>query len=211
MAEPSTQRGRQTRERIVLSAVRLFHESGVSATSGDKILDAAGAGKGQFYRYFESKDVLVSAVVAHQVEVYLARQREAVERLETWEDLEGYLSGLVAGHEERAFLGGCPVGSLALELAGEDEDLRRRLAEALDGWRGSLVVGLRRLIDRGLLRADAVPERLATSLLATVQGAYLLSSVHREGDVMAEALREALAHLRSYGEAPGEASRGGTV
>ncbi len=195
----------------MLTAVRLFQESGVSATSVDEILRAAGAGKGQLYRYFESKEMLVAAVVAHQVEDYLGGQLEALERLETWEELEGYLGGLVAGHEERAFLGGCPVGSLALELAGEDEDLRRQLAEALAAWRASLAVGLRRLIDRGLLRGDAVPERLATSLLATVQGAYLLSTVHRDGDVMAEALREALAHLRSHAETPGDPSGGGTV
>jgi len=218
VAEPVTDRGRETRERIVLSAARLFQESGVSATSVDEILFAAGAGKGQFYRYFESKERLVSAVVSHRVEGYLAGQLEALERLETWEELEGYLSGLVAGHEERGFLGGCPVGALALELAGEDEDLRRRLAEALAGWQGSLVVGLRGLIDRGLLRDDAVPERLATSLLATVQGAYLLSTVHRDGDVMAEALREALWHLRAHAETPGadaetprDPSAGGTV
>ncbi len=46
--------------------------------------------------------MLVSAVVAHQVEAYLGWQREALERLETWEELEGYLSGLVSGHEQRA-------------------------------------------------------------------------------------------------------------
>jgi TetR/AcrR family transcriptional repressor of nem operon len=202
MAEPATERGRETRERILLAAARLFHERGVTATSVDEVLSAAAAGKGQFYRYFSSKEELVSAVVDRQLDLYLGWQLEALNRLETSAELEGYLDDLVVAHRGRGLVGGCPVGSLALELAGQDERLRRRLAESLDLWEAALTTGLSRLAAGGELRTDVPPRRLAASLLASIQGAYLLSTVRKDAEVMGAALDEALDHLL-----PGRANR----
>ncbi len=196
MSEPATTRGRETRERILLSAARLFHAQGVAATSVDEVLAAAGAGKGQLYRYFASKEELTAAVVDHQLVRYLGPQRERLEGLERWEDLEAYFDDLLAGHREAGLVGGCPVGSLALELTGQDEGLRRRLAEELQGWRASLATGLRRLVARDELRGGTPPEHLAASLLASIQGAYLVSTVEGDPEVMHDALQAALAPLR---------------
>jgi len=55
MAEPRTERGRETREKILATAAGLFHERGVSATSVEQVLAAAQAGKSQFYRYFRAR------------------------------------------------------------------------------------------------------------------------------------------------------------
>ena len=212
MAEPSSQRERDTRERILLGAARLFHERGVNATSVDDVLAAAGAGKGQFYRYFESKDDLVAAVVSYRLDDYLGWQREALEQLDDWGSLEAYFAALVAAHRERGYAGSCPVGSLAVELADQEEELRRQLAVAFGGWQASLAAGLRRLADRGLLRDDVPAERLAATTLATIQGAYLFATVHRDGEVMSQVLEESVANLRSYAADPPEArTPNGTV
>lgn len=183
------------------AAASLFHQHGVSATSLEDVLVAAGAGKGQLYRYFRSKEDLTAAVVRYQLDAYLRWQRYTLERLESWEELERYLHELAAGHSERRFVGGCPVGSLAIELADQDEALREELAEGLRDWRVSLTAGLSRLARDGCLRDDVAPERLAAATLATIQGAYLLATVHRDGSVMEEALEEALACLRPHGRA----------
>jgi len=212
VAEPPTARGRETRERILLGAARLFHERGVSATSVDEVLAVAGAGKGQFYRYYESKDDLVAAVVRYRLDDYLAWQREALEQLDDWEALEAYFAELVATHRERGFAGSCPVGSLAVELADQDEDLRRQLAIAFGEWQASLAAGLRRLADRDLLRDDVPAERLAATALATIQGAYLFATVHRDGEVMSQVLEEIMTNLRSYAADPtGAQAPNGTV
>lgn len=206
MSEPLTTRGRETRERILLSAARLFHAQGVAATSVDEVLAAAGAGKGQLYRYFASKEELTAAVVDHQLVRYLGPQRERLEGLERWEDLEAYIDDLVAGHREVGLVGGCPVGSLALEMAGRNERLRRRLAEELGGWRASLATGLRRLVARDELPAATPPEQLALGLLASIQGAYLLSTVEGDVEAMRDALRAALVALRAHPGAGGAIS-----
>jgi AcrR family transcriptional regulator len=84
MAEPRTERGRATREKILITAARLFHERGVSATSVEQLLAAAQAGKSQFYRYFPSKDNLVSEVIRYQSDHQLGWQKTLLERLEDW-------------------------------------------------------------------------------------------------------------------------------
>ncbi len=212
VAEPSTDRGRETRDRIVLAAANLFHARGVNATSVDDVLAASSSGKGQFYRYFRSREDLVAAVVRYRTESYLAPQQTGLERLESWEELERYLADLVADHRGRGLVGGCPVGALALELADQEEGPRRQLADALDGWQASLAAALERLSGRGLLAREAPIERLAAATMAAIQGAYLLATVHRDGDVMARALEDVLARLRSYApDSDGQDAENGTV
>lgn len=197
---------------MILAAARLFHTRGVNATSVDDVLAASASGKGQFYRYFRSREDLVATVVRHQIDHYLAPQRAALEQLESWDELERYLADLVAEHRRRGLVGGCPVGGLALEVAADEDGPRRQLAAALDGWQSSLAAGLERLAARGLLAREAPTERLAAATMAAIQGAYLLATVHRDGDVMARALEDALTRLRSYAAEPGgQAADKGTV
>jgi Transcriptional regulator len=211
MAEPPTERGRETRDAILACAARLFHQRGVKATSVEDVLAAAGAGKGQFYRYFASKSELVGAVVDHQVDRYLTPQRNALERLEDWSDLERYLTDLADRHEQRRFAGGCPLGSLAVELSGRDENLHAQLAEALAEWQASLTAGLRRLSRSGHIREDAPLERLATATLASIQGAYLLATVHADREVMDDALAETVGNLRRHAPIGDDPTRNDTA
>ena len=210
MAEPATERGRETRDAILSSAARLFHERGVKATSVDDVLAAAGAGKGQFYRYFASKSELMAAAVGYQIERYLGPQHQALERLDDWPELERYLIGLVDDHERRGFAGGCPIGSLALELSGREEDPDARLARALGAWRSSLAAGLRNLSEQGHLSAAAPHDRLAAATLASIQGAYLLATVHGDRRIMDEALAETVRHLRAHAPDQEETAQNGT-
>ncbi len=196
MAEPPTIRGRETRERVLLAALRLFHQRGIDATSVDDVLAAAEAGKGQFYRYFESKQELVAAVVDYRIEHYLAPQQERLQRVQSIEELESYFAALVDGHRQSGLAGGCPVGSLALQLAGRDEAARRRLADALRDWESNLAAAFSRLIERDQLRTHAPPERLAAATLAAIQGAYLLASAYRDAEAMELALAQVIAGLR---------------
>jgi TetR/AcrR family transcriptional repressor of nem operon len=201
MAEPKTERGRETREKILITAARLFHERGVSATSVEQLLAAAQAGKSQFYRYFPSKDDLVSEVIRYQSDRQLSWQRTLLERLEDWEGLEAYFGALVASHAERELIGGCPIGSLAAELADQNEAHRRELAEAFSLWEASIEQALVNMRAAGQLRPDADPSRLAATTLAGIQGGYLLSTLKKDIRPMKDVLAALLAYLRSF-EAP---------
>ena len=198
MAEPRTEKGRETRERILATAAGLFHECGVSATSVEQVLAEARGGKSQFYRYFPSKEILVSEVIRYQSDRYLGWQRNLLERVDDWEGLEAYFSALVASYSEREMIGGCPIGSLAAELADTNAAHRRELAEAFSLWEASIEQALTKMRAARKLRPDADPSSLAATTLAGIQGAYLLSTLHKDVRPMKDTLKAILVHLRSF-------------
>lgn len=63
--EPRTERGRRTQEALLEAAVKEFGAKGFHATGITDITRAAGVALGSFYTWFESKEVLYRAVVAH--------------------------------------------------------------------------------------------------------------------------------------------------
>lgn len=194
--EPRTARGRAVKAQIVAAAAQLMHVRGVAATSVDDVLAASGAGKGQFYHYFVGKHDLVEAVLRHQLERVLAEQSRF--DVATWEGIRGWLESMLVGQVQRACSGGCPLGSLAAEVADQDARLRTLAAEAFARWEGELTKGLRSLKDKGELRSDADAERLAEEAMASIQGGYLLSMTKRDIRPMRNALEAAFARMTSY-------------
>jgi AcrR family transcriptional regulator len=195
--EPRTGRGRASRERIVERAAELFAERGVAGTSLDEVLAAAGAGKGQLYHYFRGRDELVEAAVAHRCTQVLAGLTQALGKVTSLAELEQALAGFVAGFEQMG-LPGCPIGSLAAEVAERNEGARLQVAGAFDAWEQLFADALARMRDRGELRAEASPAVLATSLLASIEGGMVLSQARKDAAPLRIAVEAGLEQLRTY-------------
>jgi len=131
--EPKTGRGRASRERIVERAAELFAERGIAGTSLDEVLAAAGAGKGQFYHYFRSRDELAAAAVEQRCAQVVAGLTQALGGVSSLAELEQALAGFIAGFEQMG-LPGCPIGTLATEVAGRNEAARLQAAAGFDAW-----------------------------------------------------------------------------
>jgi TetR/AcrR family transcriptional repressor of nem operon len=198
MTTPKTHRGQATRERIVAAAAALMFAHGVRGTSLDDVLKEAGVSKSQLYHYFRDKDDLVRAVIARQTEQVLVAQRPLLDELDGWAAVAAWFDLLVAIQSERECVGGCPLGSLASELADEDEDARRDLAQSFDLWEGYLVRGLERMRERGELAATADPTMLAEATMASIQGGLLLTQTRKTARPLRRALDAALAYLLSF-------------
>ena len=194
--EPRTGRGRASRERIVERAAELFAERGVAGTSLDEVLAAAGAGKGQLYHYFRGRDELVEAAVGHRCAQVLAGLTQALRSVASLAELEQALAGFVAGFEQMG-LPGCPIGSLAAEVAERNEGARLRTAAAFDAWEQLLADAVERMRERGELRADASPAVLATALLASIEGGMVLSQARKDPAPLRIAVDAGLAQLRT--------------
>jgi TetR/AcrR family transcriptional repressor of nem operon len=196
-AEPRTGRGRASRERIVEHAAELFAARGVAGTSLDEVLAAAGAGKSQLYHYFHGRDELVEAAVGLRCTQVLAGLTQALRTVASLAELELALAGFVAGFEQ-AGLPGCPIGSLAAEVAERNEGARLKTAAAFDAWEQLLADALARMRDRGELRADAAPAVLATALLASIEGGMVLSQARKDPASLHVAVDAGLAQLRTH-------------
>jgi TetR/AcrR family transcriptional regulator, transcriptional repressor for nem operon len=194
--EPITRRGRASRERIVERAAELFAERGIAATTVDEVLAAAGVGKGQFYHYFRGRDELAAAAVGYRCAQVVAGLTEALGSVSSLAGLEQALAGFVAGFEQTG-MPGCPIGTLAAEVAGRNEAARLEAAAGFDAWERLLADALERMRQRGELRADASPALLATGLLASIEGGMVLSQARKDMASLRAAVEAGLGQLRA--------------
>src|SRR5512142_1451153 len=104
-------RGAATRSRIVEAAADLIYAHGVERTSLDDVMAVSGASKSQLYHYFADKDALVLEVIAQQPHLGAL---DSLPALKAWRDLMVRLNGALQNR-------GCPLGSLASELANDSE------------------------------------------------------------------------------------------
>jgi TetR/AcrR family transcriptional repressor of nem operon len=185
-------RGRETRERIIRAAAELVGERGVAGTSLDDVRTRAHASKSQLYHYFSDRDDLMRAVARAASDDVLGGQAELFAQLDTIDGLRAWTDALVAFQQARRAKGGCPIGSLAGQLAERDEGARLALADGLNRWESAIREGLQRMAARGELRPDADPGALAQRTLAAVQGGLLLTQIRRDPDQLRSALDGAL-------------------
>ena len=195
--EPRTGRGRASRERIVERAADLFAERGIAGTSVDEVLAAAKAGKGQFYHYFQNRDELAAAAVGYRCAQVVDGLSQALGDVSSLAGLEQALAGFIAGFEQ-AGLPGCPIGTLATEVAGRNEAARLQAAAGFDAWERLLAGALERMRQRGELRADAQPGVLATGLLASIEGGMVLSQTRKDVASLRVAVEAGLAQVRTH-------------
>jgi TetR/AcrR family transcriptional repressor of nem operon len=196
-AEPATGRGRETRQRIVRAAAELVAERGVAGTSLDDVRARAHASKSQLYHYFADRDDLMRAVARAASDDVVGGQAELFAQLDTIDGLRAWSDALVTLQEARHATGGCPIGSLAGQLAERDEGARLELADGLDRWEAAIRDGLERMAANGELGPAADTAALAQRTLAAVQGGLLLTQIRRDPNQLRAALDGALDSIRA--------------
>jgi len=172
-----TPKGERTRARIVEEAAILIHERGVAGTTLDDVKAAAEVSGSQLYHYFPDKNDLVQAVIDYQADAAVTNQRHAdlgsVEGVQAWRHM------VITAAERVQAKGGCPLGSLAGQLAESDPEARSLMAAGFERWTTEISEGLRSLQASGQLPPGINPDDLAVTLLATLQGGLLLAQVQR--------------------------------
>src|SRR2546428_9908095 len=131
---PATAKGRAMRERIVQAAAELIAEKGVAGMSLDDVRSRTGASRSQLYHYFEDRDDLVRAVIDATTDLVLGRQDELLDHLDTWTGIDRWFDFMVQHQIQEQARGGCPIGSLAGQLAESDPDARAAIAAGFGRW-----------------------------------------------------------------------------
>ncbi|MGK5739416.1 TetR/AcrR family transcriptional regulator [Micromonospora sp. URMC 103] len=193
-----TAAGRRTRDRIVRTAAELMFRKGVAGTSIPDVQQAAKVSASQIYHYFGDKSDLVRAVIRHQIEQTLAGQQPLLEHLDSFEALRAWCAATVEVQERRGCEGGCEIGSLASELVETCELMRGELVAAFDRWEAPIREGLRRMRRNGTLAAHADVDKLATAMLAAVQGGLLLTQVRRSPEPLRAATEAAVGYIETF-------------
>jgi AcrR family transcriptional regulator len=161
-----------TRERILYASAELFRRQGYAGTGIKQVLAEAEAPFGSLYHFFpEGKEQLADEVLRTGGAFFLALY-EAI--AEAAPDLEITVRDFFAGAGEtlRAtdYADACPIATVAGEIASTHESLRRATADVFSSWLDALTEDA---TEAGIPPKAA--RRLALSVLAVLEGAFLLS------------------------------------
>ncbi len=178
IASPKTARGAATRARIVAAATDLVRAHGVANTTIDAVIEASQVSKSQIYHYFADKDDLVLAVIQRQAECVLGTHEELLRKLNSLAGLRRWRDAVVELTRKTNCAGGCPLGSLASELA-ETPRTRTALAENFAKWASYFETAFAKMQTRVGKKPGSDLKELSEAMLASVQGGLLLAQTMR--------------------------------
>ena len=193
--------GKSAREAVIEAATRLIHLKGYQNTSLDDVLSASGVGKGNFYHYFKSKEDLGFAILDRVVDAFLQRALEpcfADPDASRLGQIRCFLGRVRDAQHERNCVGGCVFGNLAAELSDVHEGFRARLAGLFSRWRARLTTALTEAQQRGEVSEQCRPEAVAHFLVASLEGAILLTKLTKDISVMDRCVEEMTRYLSLY-------------
>lgn len=160
-----------TAERLIESTRELLWERGYVGTSPKAILERAGAGQGSMYHHFKGKPGLALAAIRRTADEMRATTGEVLDGPGTpYERIEAYLT------RERDVLRGCPLGRLTMdpEVIASDE-LRDPVDETIDLVRERIAQIVEEGKEQGQFGPHLDGEAIAATVVATVQGGYVLA------------------------------------
>jgi len=193
-----TSRGAATRARIVETAAALVYAEGAGRPNLDDVMAASGTSKSQLYHYFANKEALVREVITLQTRRVLAANGEHLDKLDSFAALRRWRDAMVALGQADGLFGGCPLGSLANELANTSGPARAALKGGFDDWAARIEAGLHAMQAEGTLKPSADPATLALALLGAIQGGLLLAKLRRAVRPFEVAFDMALEHVARH-------------
>ncbi|MEU4079476.1 TetR family transcriptional regulator [Streptomyces venezuelae] len=180
-----------TPERLIEATRELLWERGYVGTSPKAVQQAAGVGQGSMYHHFAGKPDLALAAIRRTAEELGAAAEAALGGEGTaYARIEAYLL------RERDVLRGCPVGRLTMDPEViADPALRAPVDEVLGRLRARLAEVVQEGLDSGELSGPLDAGEVAATILATVQGGYVLARATGTRDPFDHAVRGLLTLL----------------
>lgn len=168
------------RERLICEMMRLVHEHGVTATSVSDVAEAAGVTKGALYHHFTTKHDLGLAALERAGAEFIDFIDDALNGRTGRAALESFFSAALDTHRRRGFVGGCPFGNLALEMADSDAHYTGILTQVFDTW----VSRIQDVVVEGQqaneIRGDLAPDELARLIVAALEGGIMMSRLTKD-------------------------------
>jgi len=186
-------KGEQTRRRIVEAAAPIFNKRGYEGASLSDLMAATGLKKGGIYRHFSSKEELAAEVFDYTWETaWKLRLLHLDEKANGIEKLKQYIANFVDRRSPVA--GGCPLLNTAIEADDGNPVLRAHATKALRFWLSRLQAIVEQARERGETRPGVDPRAVATVIVASLEGALMMSRLQRDD----EPLRTVQSHLNNY-------------
>jgi AcrR family transcriptional regulator len=185
-----------TKQRILSETAQMFTVQGYVATGIKEIATRASAPFGSIYHHFPGGKRELAAVVLKEsgtaygefVPLVFDSINDVVQATRAFFRFAGeHLA-------ETDYSDACPIGTVALEVASTDDELRSVIADVFEGW---LALVDERLVAAGIAAPRA--RELSHAFLAALEGGFMVCRTVRSvepmvcaGDVVATAIQAAL-------------------
>ena len=168
----------QTKAFIIERVAPIFNTKGYAGTSLTDMTEATGLTKGSIYGNFANKDEVALAVFDYNLlkvktimRAEMSRYRSAREQL---------LACITVYDNFLKYpfpVGGCPILNTAIEADDTHPGLRKKAAEAIQGWKNQLV----KLLEKGIGAKEFNPrvntEQTALTIIALIEGGIMISKL----------------------------------
>src|ERR1700683_4978391 len=171
-------KGELTRRKILEPAAPIFNKRGYEGSSLSELMQATGLKKGGIYRHFSSKEELAAEAFDYTWETARnARLLHVDEKANGIEKLKQLIASFIEHRSPVA--GGCPILNTAVDADDGNPVLRARVSAALRRWIDRLRLILKQGAARGGIRTGVDAKKIATLIVATLEGALMISRLER--------------------------------
>src|SRR5260370_24523568 len=157
------------------------------------LMAATGLEKGSIYRHFTTKEELAAEAFDYAWQAATDVRMHDLDSVGNSVDkLKRFMSNFI---ERRPSVpGGCPLLNTAIEADDGNPILRERARKAFRQWQDRLSEIVRTGLKRKEIRSGVDPKKLATLIIASLEGALMVSRLERDRD----APLATQSHLESY-------------
>ena len=179
-------KGEATRQRIIAEAAPIFNQRGFDGCSMQDLMTATGLEKGGLYRHFANKEELAAEAFR-----YALAQNVKV-RTEHLDEIPNALAKLKQAVHlfvelPSAIPGGCPLMNTAIDADDGNPMLRDLARKGIQDWRARLVHIVETGIKAGEIRRSTDPRRTANTIIATLEGALMISRLENNRNALRDA------------------------
>ncbi len=166
------------------AGAELFRRNGYTGTGLKQIVSAANAPFGSLYHFFPGgKEQLGAEVIRSSglayiqlFDLFIAPAPDLIS------GIESFFAAGVATLEATDYVEGCPIATVALEVASTNEPLRQATAEVFTAW---IDAGTEKFAKFGISREAA--RTLTITTVNNLEGAFVLCRALRDTEAMAVA------------------------
>jgi AcrR family transcriptional regulator len=144
-------------------------------------MEITGLKKGGIYGNFGSKEEIAVASFEYAVETVTEKVKlHADQKFTSYEKLQVVIRFYRNYLTNPPIDGGCPIMNTSIEADDTNPELRNRVIQALDNWRGSMSGTIKKGIKKGEIKPTVNAEEFATIFIATLEGGIMMSKVYNK-------------------------------
>lgn len=169
-------KGEETRTRLIETTADLITRQGYHATGLNQITQVSGAPMGSLYYHFKGgkDELVVAAMQANGTVIANALTQVFASAIDLSGAIQATIDFLAGQLESTNFQKGCPIATVALEEAANNDLIQAAAQEIYQSWRDQITAFALKL---GYGQAQA--ESIAFLTLTMIEGALIFSRAER--------------------------------